>query len=132
LFDQPHVISQAGDLLGAVDDRCRLVGGSLFESVPEGADAYLLKSIIHDWEDEKSVAILRNVRSAMPAHGVVLVIERDLGAPNADASAKFSDLIMLVGPGGRERTEDEYAALFRAAGLTYVGSTPTAAGMSLF
>ena len=132
LFDQPHVISQAGDLLEPVDDRCRLVGGSFFESVPGGADAYLLKSIIHDWEDEESIAILRTVRAAMPAHGVVLVIERDLGSPNENAPTKFSDLNMLVAPGGRERTEDEYASLFAAAGLTYVGSTPTAAGMSLY
>jgi hypothetical protein len=132
LFDLPHVIAQAGDLLEPVADRCRLVGGSFFESVPEGADAYLLKSIIHDWEDEESIAILRTVRAAMPEHGVVLVIERDLGAPNENAPAKLSDLIMLVGPGGRERTEDEYAALFAAAGFTYARATPTTAGMSLF
>ncbi len=126
------MIAQAGDLLEPVADRCRLVGGSFFESVPEGSDAYLLKSIIHDWEDEESIAILRTVRAAMPAHSVVLVIERDLGAPNEDAPAKFSDLNMLVAAGGRARTEDEYAALFVAAGLTYVGATPTAAGMSLY
>jgi len=68
----------------------------------------------------------------MPAHGVVLVLERDLGGPNENAPAKLSDLNMLVNPGGRERSEDEYAALFAAAGLRYVGSTPTAAGVSVF
>jgi len=132
LFDLPYVISEAGELLAAVADRVRLVSGSFFESLPEGADAYILKSIIHDWEDAESIAILRNVRTAMPPHGAVLVIERDLGAPNENAPAKFSDLNMLVGPGGRERTEDEYAALFTAAGLTYVGATPSAAGVSVF
>ncbi len=127
LFDQPHVVERA-----EVPKRCEVAAGSFFESVPEGGDAYVLKMIIHDWGDEESIAILGNIRAAMPAHGLVLVIERDLGAPNGDAPAKFSDLNMLVGPGGRERTDDEYASLFPAAGLIHAGSTPTAAGMSLY
>jgi len=134
LFDQPHVVADAGELVRAagVADRCRIVGGSFFESVPEGADAYMLKSIIHDWEDEEAILILRVCRAAMSPHAVVLVVERDLGAPNEDPVAKFLDLLMLVGPGGRERSEDEYAALFAAADLTYVGATPTAAAISLY
>ena len=132
LFDQPNVVANAGALLDRFGDRCRAVGGSFFERVPEGADAYLLKSILHDWEDSECVAILRVIREAMPDDGVVLVLERDLGGPNENAPAKLSDLNMLVNPGGRERSEDEYAALFAAAGLRYVGATASVAGISVF
>lgn len=127
LFDQPHVVANA-----VVGERCRVVSGSFFESVPEGADAYTLKMIIHDWEDEPCIQILRNIRTAMPAHGAVLVIERELGPPNENPAAKFSDLNMFVAPEGRKRTTEEYAALFAAAGLRYVGATPTSIGWSVF
>jgi hypothetical protein len=132
LFDQPDVVANAGALLDRFGGRCRVVGGSFFDSVPPGADAYLLKAILHDWEAAESIAILRVIREAMPEHGVVLVLERDLGRPNENPAAKFSDLNMLVNPGGRERSEEEYAALFSAAGLRYVGATPSAAGISVF
>ena len=92
----------------------------------------MLKSILHDWEDAECVAILRVIREAMPEHALVLVLERDLGGANENPGAKLSDLNMLVNPGGRERSDDEYAALFAAAGLRYEGATPTAAGVSVF
>lgn len=132
LFDQPDVVANAGPLLDRFGDRCRAVGGSFFEGVPPGADAYLLKSILHDWEDDECIAILRVIGEAMPEHGAVLVLERDLGGPNENAPAKLSDLNMLVNPGGRERSEEQYAALFAAAGLRYVGATPSAAGVTVF
>jgi hypothetical protein len=132
LFDQPAVIANAGELLDRFGDRCRAVGGSFFESVPAGADAYLLKWILHDWEDEECIAILRVIAAAMPEHGVVLALERDLGAANENIPAKLADLNMLVNPGGRERTEEEYAALFTDAGLSYAGATPSDAGMTVF
>jgi hypothetical protein len=132
LFDQPDVVASAGVLLDRFGDRCRAVGGSFFERIPDGADAYLLKSILHDWEDAECVAILRVIRGGMSEYGVVLVVERDLGGPNENATAKLSDLNMLVNPGGRERSEKQYAALFRAAGLRYVRATPSAAGLSVF
>jgi hypothetical protein len=132
LFDQPEVVANAGALVDRFGERCRIVGGSFFECVPDGADAYLLKSILHDWEDAECVAILRVIREAMPEHAVVLVLERDLGGPNENAPAKFSDLNMLVNPGGRERSEQEYAALFAAARLRCIGSTPSSAGVSAF
>jgi hypothetical protein len=72
------------------------------------------------------------IRKAMPEHGVVLVLERDLGRPNENAPAKLSDLNMLVNPGGRERSEDEYAALFAVAGFHYVGATASAASVTVF
>ena len=130
LFDQEHVVSGAEPVLreAGVLERCEVVAGSFFESVPEGGDAYVLKWIIHDWEDPESIAILRTCRAAMGPDSVVLVIERDLGSPNENAAAKIGDLNMFVMPGGRERTLDEYAALFDAASLRLVGASPTATG----
>jgi hypothetical protein len=130
LFDQAHVVAGADSVLqsAGVADRCEIVAGSFFENVPEGGDAYVLKSIIHDWEDEESVAILRACRTSMEPSAVVLLIERDLGGPNENPAAKLSDLNMLVMPGGLERSEDEYAALFKQAGLRYASTTVTATG----
>jgi hypothetical protein len=130
LFDQAHVVAGAESVLHAagVADRCEIAAGSFFENVPEGGDAYTLKSIIHDWEDEESVAILRACRAAMGPDAAVLVIERDLGPPNENAAAKISDLNMLVMPGGRERTEEEYEQLFARAGLRHVSTALAASG----
>ena len=119
LFDQPQVVE---GLAGG--ERLEVASGSFFEEVPAGGDAYVLKMIIHDWEDDQAIAILRVVRAAMARRAAVLVIERRVGPPNAEPAGKFSDLNMLVMPGGRERTHDEYAALFNAAGLRLVGLTP--------
>jgi len=121
LFDQPHVV-QGVDL----GPRCQVVGGSFFEAVPDGGDAYVLKWILHDWEDEDSTVILRTIART---GGTVLVIERLLGPPNEDPAAKLSDINMLVVPGGRERTLEEFAAIFEAAGYRLAGSTPTTSGM---
>jgi O-methyltransferase domain/Dimerisation domain len=131
LLDQEHVVSGAEPVLRAagVADRCEVVGGSFFSSVPEGGDAYVLKTIIHDWEDEESVAILRTCREAMGAQAVVLLIERDLGRPNENPIAKLMDLNMLVLPGGRDRTVEEYAALFDGSGLSFTAAHPTATGL---
>jgi O-methyltransferase/methyltransferase family protein len=130
LFDQPHVVSGAEPVLRAagVLDRCDVVAGSFFESVPTEGDAYVLKWIIHDWEDEESIAILTTCREAMGARAVLLLIERDLGPPNENAVAKLADLNMLVMPGGRERTVDEYSNLFDQAGLRLVEAHPTTTG----
>jgi hypothetical protein len=127
VFDQAHVVDAIEPT-----DRLEVVSGSFFESIPAGGDAYLLKQIIHDWEDPESIAILRNIAAVLPADGAVLVIERDLGAPNTTPAAKFADLNMLVGPGGRERTDEQYAALFEAAGLRQAGTTPSPSGWSVF
>jgi O-methyltransferase/methyltransferase family protein len=121
LFDQPHVVS--GVDLGP---RAEVVAGSFFDAVPAGGDAYLLKWIIHDWEDEEAAAILRTIRRR---DAPVLVVERVVGPPNEDAEAKFSDLNMLVGPGGRERTLEEFRVLFDAAGFALVADVPTEGAM---
>lgn len=119
LFDQPHVVSGATTLLehAGVADRCRMVGGSFFESVPEHADVYVLRAVIHDWDDAASIRILTAVRHALADDGRVLIVEYMLAPPNEGREAKFSDLNMLVGPGGRERTREEFAALLDASGL---------------
>jgi hypothetical protein len=121
LFDQPHVVDGA-----IVGERCEVVAGSFFEKVPEGADAYLLKAVLHDWEDDEALRILARCRAAIPAHGSLLVVERELGAANENADAKLSDLNMMIGPGGRERTREEFAHLLAAGGFSLQSATPTA------
>jgi hypothetical protein len=92
----------------------------------------VLKQIVHDWEDDDAAAILDVVRRSAPAGARVLVVERDLGPPNESLGPKLSDLNMLVVPGGRERSVDEYAALFEAAGLDFAGAVPSAEGISVY
>jgi hypothetical protein len=130
LFDQPHVVANADDILRHVADRCRVVPGSFFESVPEGGDAYVLKAIIHDWDDEQSTTILRACRRAVNV-GLLLVVERIIGDPNEDPTATFSDLNMLVGPGGQERTVEAFGKLFAAAGFELGGITETSSGLAV-
>ena len=119
LFDQPHVVSGAASLLerAGVANRCRTVGGNFFESVPEGADAYVLRAVIHDWDDDACIRILTVIRHAIAKDGKVLIVERVIAPANEGRDAKFSDLNMLVGPGGRERTREEFAALLESSGL---------------
>lgn len=117
LFDQRHVVAGAPALLerAGVADRCRVVAGNFFESVPEGADAYLLRAVIHDWEDEAAMRILRVVRRAIRRDGTLLIMEPVIAPPNKGRDAKFSDLNMLVSPGGRERTREEFEVLLDAS-----------------
>jgi O-methyltransferase domain len=106
------------------------VAGSFFEEVPP-ADGYLMKSILHDWPDARCVEILRVCRAGLNPGGAVLLVEIVLGRPGYEAFAAFSDLNMLVLPGGRERTEQEYAALFAAAGLRLSRVVDTPSRMSV-
>ena len=133
LFDQPHVVVGASDLLYAagVADRCDIVAGSFFESVPTGADAYVLKAIIHDWQDAEAIAILEHCRNAMPADGRVLLVERLIEGPNEGREAKWLDLQMLVSAGGRERTRRQFEELLAKAALRLVSVTPTAESLSV-
>ena len=118
VFDQAHVVAEAPTPRASesVAGRWSAASGSFFEAVP-AADAYLLKAILHDWQDDRCVDILRTCRRSLNANGVVLVVETVLGRPGHEVDAAFSDLNMLVLPGGRERTEQEYAVLFEAADL---------------
>ena len=133
LFDMPHVVERAeSSIEGAgVADRCRPVGGDFFQAVPEGADAYIMRHIIHDWDDEKARIILRNCHRAMPSHGKVLIVETVIRPGNDPCSAKLLDLVMLLIPGGLERTEEEYRTLLDESGFELARIVPTAADVSV-
>jgi SAM-dependent methyltransferase len=127
LFDQPGVVDAPDDLLerAGVAGRCTRVGGDFFTTVPDGGDAYMLKAVIHDWPDAESVAILRTVARALPDDGVLLLVEHLLDDGPDPVRVAFSDLNMLVAPGGRERTLDQYRALLATAGLDLTAAVPT-------
>ncbi|MBD2309005.1 methyltransferase [Chroococcidiopsis sp. FACHB-1243] len=127
LFDRPDVIDRAKNSpkTANVSDRCQFVGGDFFQSVPKG-DAYILKHIIQDWDDERAIAILQRCHQAMNPQGRLLVIDFVIPAGNEFCSSKFIDVNMLVMcPGGRIRTEAEFRELFKSAGfkLTQIIST---------
>lgn len=105
--------------------RCQVVGGDFMKSIPEGGDFYLLKWILHDWDDEACLKILRNCFSAMQPGGRLWLIESVIPEGNSPAVSKLLDLNMLVITGGRERTADEYGALIEQAGFTFGRVTPT-------
>jgi len=119
LFDQPHVVADAPAMLDreGVADRVRIEAGSFFERVPSGADAYVMRRILHDWPDAEAILILRCCRAAMEPEARLLLLESVVGPPNEDPLAKFIDLLMLVSAGGRERTEAEWGALLAQAGF---------------
>jgi hypothetical protein len=133
LFDQPHVANSAGAPLrqAGVADRCEIVGGDFFQAVPSGADAYLLKSIIHDWDDERAIRILRRCRDAMPDRGKLLLVELIVRPANESDHAKFLDLHMMVMNGGRERTADDYRRLYAEAGFSLSQIVSTGSGFSI-
>jgi len=117
LFDVPEVVATATthlDRMGVLD-RCEPAGGDLFESVPEGGDVYLLSRVLHDWDDEQCVRLLRNCARAMKTGAELLIIERVVSTDTYLPLAY--DLHMMVMTGGRERTEGEYRALLESAGL---------------
>jgi orsellinic acid C2-O-methyltransferase len=124
LFDTPAGLRDAERTLteAGVRDRCEIVPGDFFASVPERCDAYLLKSVIHDWDDERAVRILRRCREAMSPSSVLYLVEPVVPTDPAElariGTTLMSDLNMLVCTGGRERTEAEFAGLFASAGLT--------------
>ena len=127
LFDRADVVAGARQHLVTmgVAHRCRVEAGDFFASLPRDGDAYLLQHIIHDWDDESALAILRRVREAIADRdGRLLLIESPITAGNRQDPAKFADLAMLVCSGGRERTVDEYGALCRAAGFDLNRAVP--------
>jgi hypothetical protein len=132
LFDLPEVIASATIPYPELNARCKKVAGSFFEGVPKEADLYLLKRIIHDWNDSDSVRILENVHSAMHDDSCLLIIEHVLPSDSSPSHGKLLDLQMLVmTSGGRERTETEYATLLSQAGLRLNRIIPTNAGIGL-
>lgn len=133
LFDLPHVTDGARRRIEAegLMERCKVVAGDFFASVPSGGDAYLLKWIIHDWDEEHAVAILKHCHRAMAEHGKLLLAEAVIPRGNEPSFHKFMDLNMLVMTGGRERTEAEYRVLLEAAGFRLTQIIPTPSEMSV-
>ncbi|HEY5630028.1 MAG TPA: methyltransferase [Candidatus Limnocylindrales bacterium] len=121
LFDQPSVVAADATrrtlAAAGVADRCQVVGGSFFEAVPARAGGYLLKSILHDWDEVDARRILGTVRRDARPDSLVLIVERIVGGANSDLEGKLSDLNMLVMPGGRERSEVEWRSLLAASGF---------------
>ena len=133
LFDTEPVIAGAGTILEneGVTDRVELVAGNFFESVPSGVDAYIMKHIIHDWDDELSTKILTNIARVMSTHAKLLIVEMVVPEGNEPHPSKVMDLSMLVLPGGVERTRAEYQTLLAGAGLTLRRIIPTQSALSI-
>jgi SAM-dependent methyltransferase len=137
VFDQPQVAERAREKIAAAGlaSRCEAVGGSFFEAVPSGCDAYMLKHVIHDWDDARAVTILSNCRRAMGPRGKLLIVE-GVYPPRIDQSdvgrgAAANDVNMLVCTGGRQRSEAEFRSLYAAAGFTLTKIVPTPARASV-
>jgi len=133
LFDQPQVITSADPALTSPElgQRCQLVAGSFFESVPTGGDVYIMKVILHDWDDRTSIEILQSCRRAMSATATLIVIERVIGPPNEMPEGKFSDLNMIVQYAAMERTRQEFDDLLRTGGFEMTEIIPTRSPQSI-
>ena len=132
LFDLPAVVDRARSTISrtGVSDRIRIQGGDFFSSVPAGADAYVLRHIIHDWQDPDAVTILRRCREAMAPEGKILIVEMVVPPGNEPGFGKWLDLMMLL-VAGRERTKEEYSKLLSEAGLTMTRVIPTDSDVSI-
>jgi hypothetical protein len=136
LFDLPQVVERARPRLREFDfaGRCEVVGGDFFAEVPVGADAYLLKHVIHDWADERAVAILKNCRKAMSPASKLLIVEGvypvHIDQSEASRRAVANDVNMLVCTGGRQRSEGEFRSLFALTGFTLSRIIPTSTGFA--
>jgi hypothetical protein len=133
LAEQPHVIASARPIVeqSGVADRCTVVEVDFFDSVPSSADAYIMKFIIHDWDDARALTILKNCRAAMGPNGTLLLAEFVIPLGDTPSPGKFMDVNMMVGTGGEERTEAEFHALFEAAGFRLTRIVPTRSPLSV-
>ena len=127
LFDLPHVVAEAPALLKAkgVSDRVRIEAGDFFKTAPAGGDAYMLSHIIHDWDEDQSLTILRHVRKVMNSAGRLLIAEMVLPEDDTPHPGKMLDMAMLVWPGGQERTLTEYDHLLSKGGFHLTRVVPT-------
>ena len=126
IYDQPQVLEAADQYLAAegVRSRCTLLAGNFFESVPRGGDVYVLSNIVHDWDDDRALRILRNCRAAMLPDAAVLLVESVLPEHGQPSRAAMHDVNMMVVLTGRERTEEQYRVLLGAADLRLTRVTP--------
>lgn len=133
LFDLPHVVQDAPAAIAqrGLTDRIRIEGGSFFDSVPSGADAYILSHVIHDWNPEQCLQILGNCRRAAKASSRLLLVEMVLPEGDAPHPGKLLDMFMLVAPGGEERTASQYGALLDRAGFRMTQVVPTPSPVSI-
>jgi hypothetical protein len=124
LQDLPNVVAGASALRRqGIADRCEIVAGDFFDGVPDSGDAYLLKGIIHDWNDEAAVKILKSCRRAIRPDGTLILLDTVLTGSD-DPSQAMMDLLMMVLTGGRERTEREFKSLLREAGFSLTRVIP--------
>ena len=132
LYEAPHVVEGAANgPLKPVMERCTLASGDMFSSVPAGADAYIMKHIIHDWPDDRCIQLLKACRKGVNPHGRLLVVDSVIQPGNDFSLGKFLDLQMLIFPSGCERTEKQFRDLFGAAGWQLRRIIPTAASDSI-
>lgn len=133
LFDLKHVVDRARPQIEAagVLDRCQLVSGDFFHSVPGGADAYVMRHIIHDWDDDRARTILKHCHAVMSPGNKLLVVESVIPPGNDPFMGKFLDLTMMLIPGGKERTADEYRSLYDDSGFDLVRIVPTRSEVSV-
>lgn len=135
LFDLPNVIQEANCHICSLkmDERCQTITGDFFERIPDGADAYYMQHIIHDWDDEKSLKILGNVRKALEgrADGRLIIVDCIVEDASGPDMSKWLDLEMMLMPGGRERTRKEWDALMSKAGFEITKTVPIAMGKSV-
>jgi SAM-dependent methyltransferase len=130
VFDLPRAIESKNPGLSD-GERCAYMAGDFFESVPKGADAYLLCGVLHDWNDDDAITVLRNCRRAMTKNGRILLVDMVVPNTNSASFSKLLDLNMLVMTGGRERTKAEFRALLDAADYTLTRIIPTMAPQSV-
>lgn len=134
LGDQQHVIERArqrGFLSGEFEKRSQMQPCDLFNDIPAGCRAYVMKSVIHDWNDEDSVRILQNCRKAVPKDGALLLVEFDLPEDASPSPGKYADVTMMLVTGGKERTEKEYGRLLSQSGFQLTQVVPTATGFNV-
>jgi hypothetical protein len=133
LFDQPQVIASADQVLASAGlaKRCQTVAGGFFESVPGDGDAYIMKAILHDWDDHESIQILQNCCRSMSPTASLIVIERVIGPPNENPEGKFSDLNMMVQYAALERAHQEFQDLLRSGGFEMSEVVPTRCPLSI-
>ncbi|GBE03018.1 multifunctional cyclase-dehydratase-3-O-methyl transferase TcmN [bacterium BMS3Bbin06] len=133
LFDLPNTIATARKLMkeNAEEKRCDLIAGDFFKSMPVGGDLYTLKSVIHDWDDERAIDLLKNCHKAMAGDGRLLLIERVIPSGDVPSAGKIMDIVMMVNLGGLERNANEYEALLNESGFRLTGIIPTGSAMSI-
>ncbi len=133
LFDIDHVVAGAKARIASqgLADRVTTASGDFFKAVPAGGDAYVMKHIIHDWYDDRAVMILKNIRAVLPSNGRVILLEAVIPAGNEPSFGKVLDIEMLVMPGGKERTAEEFRQLFTAAGFELTRIVATKSPLSV-